>query len=196
MAAQASPQVLVVEDEPDLADLYRQWLTDDYEVLVANEGGAALSALDADPDVVLLDRRMPGLTGDEVLAEIRELGLDCRVAMVTAVTPEADVVELGIDDYLVKPVSAPDLRAVVERLHRRNAHARELQDFFALASKKAVLDHDADAATRSTEAYAELEAALEAQAQALDARLQELDRDDFEALFYDLREDSIPDPAG
>jgi DNA-binding response OmpR family regulator len=55
--------------------------------------------------VVLLDRRMPHVSGDEVLATIRERALDSRVGMVTGVTPEIHVLDMAFDDYLVKPVT-------------------------------------------------------------------------------------------
>lgn len=191
MAAESSPQVLVVDDEPDLADLYDEWLSDVYEVQVAYRGDAALSSLDATLDVVLLDRRIADLSGDEVLEEIRRRGLDCRVAMVTAVTPDEDIVEMGFDDYLVKPVSREDLRELVERLLRRSTHTAELQELFALASKKATLDTEAAGPPpRSGEAYARLEAELEAKTKALEQTLAELDPDDFEMLFYDLETDA------
>ncbi len=82
------PLVLVVEDEPDLADLYATWLRGEYRVRVAYGGREALEKLDDEVEVVLLDRRMPDLSGDEALKEIRERGFDCRVAMVTAVEPD------------------------------------------------------------------------------------------------------------
>jgi len=59
--------------------------------------------IDETVDVVLLDRMMPGMSGQEVLAAIRERGLDCRVAMVTAVDADFDVIEMGFDEYLGKP---------------------------------------------------------------------------------------------
>ena len=82
------PLVLVVEDEPDLADLYATWLKIDYSVRTAYGGEEAVEQLDDEIDVVLLDRRMPGLSGDEVLTKIRERGIDCYVSMVTAVEPD------------------------------------------------------------------------------------------------------------
>jgi len=103
------PLVLVVEDEPDLADLYAAWLGDEYRVRTAYGGQEALDELDEaddEVDAILLDRRMPGLSGDEVLAAVRERGIDCRVAMVTAVEPDFDILKMGFDDYLVKPVTS------------------------------------------------------------------------------------------
>lgn len=194
MATSTTPRVLVVEDEPDLADLYAEWLVDSYEVHVAYEGASALAELNGGVDVVLLDRRIPDLSGDEVLEEIRERGIDCRVAMVTAVTPDEDIVEMGFDDYLVKPVSREDLQRVVERLLRRSTHTADVREFFALASKKAVLDAESSAPEReSSEVYAELERSLREKSEAIDATLENLEHEDFEVLFYDLQDDLVTD---
>ncbi|MFC4553269.1 response regulator, partial [Halorussus sp. GCM10023401] len=105
-----APTVLVIEDEPDLGRLYELWLEDDYDVKHVETGEQALSALDDSVDVVLLDRRLPGMSGRAVLEEIRERDVDCRVAMVTAVDPSFDVVEMGFDTYVTKPPDREQLR--------------------------------------------------------------------------------------
>jgi len=113
----ADATVLVVDDDVALAELYAAWLSETYEVLTATDGEAALAlAAEHDVDVLLLDRRMPGTSGDEVLDAVRERGDDCRTAMVTGVDPDFDVVDIPFDDYLVKPVTAEDLRGVVRTL--------------------------------------------------------------------------------
>ena len=142
------PLVLVVEDEPDLADLYAAWLGDEYRVRTAYGGQEALDEIDdADDavDAILLDRRMPGLSGDEVLAAVRERGIDCRVAMVTAVEPDFDILKMGFDDYLVKPVTSDTLRETVEGLLRRGEYDTEMQELFSLTSKKAMLETEKSA---------------------------------------------------
>ncbi|MFB6194158.1 MAG: response regulator transcription factor [Halobaculum sp.] len=108
--------VLVAEDERALADRYAEILRADYTVETAYDGEAALAAADETLDAVLLDRRMPGLSGAEVLDRLRDRGYDCPVAMVTAVRPDWEVVEMGFDDYLLKPVGMEELTDAVERL--------------------------------------------------------------------------------
>ncbi len=66
--------VLVVDDEQGLADLYANWLEDRYTVHTSYNGTDALETLSQEIDVVLLDRRMPDMSGDEVLTEIRNRG--------------------------------------------------------------------------------------------------------------------------
>ena len=67
----AKPVVLVVDDDEDLADTCEYWLRDDYDVRVAYGGEDALNQIDETGDVVLLDRRMPKLSGDAVLEGTR-----------------------------------------------------------------------------------------------------------------------------
>jgi DNA-binding response OmpR family regulator len=145
--------VLAVDDEPDLAELYRVYLDSAYDVRVATGGEAALDAMDETVDVVLLDRRMPDMSGHDVLEAIRSEGYDARVAMLTAVEPDVDIVEMPFDDYKTKPVTKEDLLTLVEVLLHRAAFDERSQEFFALASKKAALEATG---TTGTEEYEEL----------------------------------------
>lgn len=133
------PRVLVVEDEHEVAQLYAEWLADDYEVETVGDGREALAVASDAVDVVLLDRRMPRLGGDETLERIRGRGYDVRVAMVTAVDPGLDVVELPFDTYLTKPVSESSLHAAVETLVELAAYDEAVREEFALAEKRAAL---------------------------------------------------------
>ncbi len=135
----APPTVLIVEDEKHLADLYTDYLADNYDVLTAYSGEEGIERLSEDIDVVLLDRRMPVVSGNEVLAEIEERSLSCRVAMVTAVNPDFDIIEMGVDDYLVKPVTREELTEVVERLQKIAAYNEQLQALTTRKLKRNVL---------------------------------------------------------
>lgn len=139
--------VLVVDDEPELTELYASWLAADYDTRIATNGEAALDQLSAEIDVVLLDRRMPALSGDELLEEIRGRELGCRVAMVTAIEPDVDVLEMGFDDYVTKPVTKQELRRLVASLIDLQRHDDLVQEYFQLASKLAALE----ASTATTE---------------------------------------------
>ena len=190
--SEQQPLVLVVEDEPDLADLYAAWLGDEYRVRTAYGGQEALDQLDAvdnDVDAILLDRRMPGLSGDEVLAAVRERGIDCRVAMVTAVEPDFDILQMGFDDYLVKPVTSGTLHETVEGLLRRSEYDTDLQELFSLTSKKAMLEAEKSATelaendeyNRLSERITELRSKADESLEAVTA----VD-DDFERLFQEF----------
>ena len=145
MTGSETPVVLIVEDEPDVAETYNLWLADEYEVRMAQSGDEGLAELDERVDVVLLDRMMPGLSGDKVLERIRERGLDCRVAMVTAVEPDFDILEMGFDAYLCKPIRSEQLHETVENLLKRSQYHDLLQEYYSLVEKQATLE-----ATKST----------------------------------------------
>jgi len=172
------PTVLLVEDETEVARLYTEWLSDDYDVETVTDGREALAVVSDAVDVVLLDRRMPRLGGDETLKRIRSRGYDVRVAMVTAADPELDVVELPFDTYLTKPVSGTSLRTAVETLVELAAYDEAVREEFALAEKRAALT----AANPKTELldddrFRQLETSLsEARAAAVDS-LGEVDHE-------------------
>lgn len=106
--------VMFVDDEKSLADVYARQLEDAYDVRTAYSGREALEQING-VDVVFLDRRMPGLSGDEVLDEILDRDLDCRVAMLTGKELEFEE-SLGFDEYLMKPVTKETLVETVEKL--------------------------------------------------------------------------------
>jgi two-component system response regulator AdeR len=138
--SEPDPVVLIVEDEPDVAETYRLWLEDSYTVKVAKNGDEGLEKLDDSVDVVLLDRMMPGLSGGEVLERIRDDELECRVAMVTAVEPDFDILEMGFDAYLSKPVKSDQLGETVENLLERSEYDTLLQEYYSLVEKQATLE--------------------------------------------------------
>ncbi|WP_049985329.1 response regulator [Halobellus rufus] len=183
----APPTVLIVDDEPDLAQLYASWLGDEYDVETAYDGATALEQFSRPVDVALLDRRMPGMSGDEVLEALRDRQADCSVAMITAVDPDFDILELGFDAYLTKPVGATELRSVVDRLLRRSEYTDTLRAFFAKLSKReALTEEKPQFELEADERYQRLEAEIETLRRESEAHLSELDDEDFEALFYRL----------
>ena len=93
---------------------------------------------------------MPGLSGDEVLDRIRDRQLDCRVSMVTAVEPDFDILEMGFDAYLSKPIRSEELHETVENLLDRSEYDSLLQNYYSLVEKRATLE-----ATKSNAELAE-----------------------------------------
>jgi len=178
--------VLVVDDERGLADLYAIWLEDDYDVRTAYNGSEALDALGSSVNVVLLDRQMPDVSGDDVLADVRDRGIDCRVAMVTAVEPELDIIDLGFDDYLRKPVDRETLLATVDRLVRRSTYDATVTEFFSTARKHALLSESEDPSVTESEEFEALEAELDDLQSELDTVVADFDGADYEVLFRRL----------
>ncbi|MDP2181323.1 MAG: response regulator transcription factor [Actinomycetota bacterium] len=122
------PTVLVIDDEANIRDLVGVYLTSaGFEVATAADGNAGLQAFNDRPaDLVVLDIMLPGLTGPELLAKLRETS-DVPVIMLTARESDLDKVTLlegGADDYVTKPFSPPELVARVRALLRRRDGAR------------------------------------------------------------------------
>ncbi len=124
--AQSSPRILVVEDEPDIAALIAYQLTrEGFRVETAPTGTDAIAAVNrAVPDLLILDLMLPGMSGDEVLRELRkEPATECLpVLILTAKKQQEDRIrglELGADDYLTKPFSPRELVLRVQAILRR-----------------------------------------------------------------------------
>ena len=115
--------ILVVDDEPRIVQLVRDYLEHGgFTVLVASDGAAALrTARTGRPDLVVLDLGLPGLDGLDVTRALRRDG-EVPIIMLTARTEESDKLvglELGADDYLTKPFSPKELVARVRAVLRR-----------------------------------------------------------------------------
>ena len=120
--------ILVVEDEMKIARLVRDYLVDaGFDVIVAGDGGAAVSAAHGQkPDLIVLDLGLPGRDGLDVTRDLRRTSA-VPIVMLTARGDESDRIvglELGADDYVVKPFSPKELVARVRAVLRRTATAR------------------------------------------------------------------------
>lgn len=126
-------RVLLVEDELDIAQLIELHLNDaGLEVQHCTDGSEALRcAIDQTFDAMILDLRLPGLSGLEVCRRLRAAGSQLPIIMVTAKTSELDRVlglEIGADDYVSKPFSPMELTARVKAILRRSSivnHSKE-----------------------------------------------------------------------
>ncbi|MBS3733659.1 MAG: response regulator transcription factor [Phycisphaerae bacterium] len=126
MDCMAQKRILIVEDEPDMAELVAMHLKrEHYQPDIAPDGVRALEAARANPPaLVLLDMMLPKLSGTEVLREMRQdpRTAEVPVIILTAKTAEGDIVaglQLGADDYITKPFSISVLLARVSAVLRR-----------------------------------------------------------------------------
>jgi DNA-binding response OmpR family regulator len=125
MSPDADPRVLVVDDDPALADVVARYLRrEGFAVDYAPDGATGLHlALSTLPDLVVLDLMMPGMDGFEVCRRLRQV-TSIPVVMLTALGEEDDRIaglDLGADDYVTKPFSPRELAARVRAVLRRAA---------------------------------------------------------------------------
>lgn len=119
----SSPTILVVDDEQSISEVVSLYLTrSGYEVKVVHDGRAALQALTQQkPDLVVLDLMLPGIDGWEITRRLRAEG-NTPIIMLTARKEESDRIlglEMGADDYVVKPFSPQELVSRVRAVLRR-----------------------------------------------------------------------------
>src|SRR6185312_12108732 len=124
-----SMRVLIVEDEPYMAEAIRDGLRlEAIAADIAGDGGAALELLSVnDYDIAVLDRDIPGPSGDEIATRIVGSGSGMPILMLTAadrLDDKASGFELGADDYLTKPFELRELVLRLRALDRRRSHVR------------------------------------------------------------------------
>jgi len=122
---QSRTRILVVEDDPTVRDVVRRYLErDGHLVLLAEDGTSGLTmAREDDPDLIVLDVMLPGLSGLEVCSSLRVAdGSKTPIIMLTALGEEDDRISglaLGADDYVTKPFSVKELALRVQSVLRR-----------------------------------------------------------------------------
>ncbi len=119
------PHILVVEDEAKLAQFIKLELEfEDYEVTIASDGLTGLStAREIEPDLILLDWMLPGISGLEICRRLRQTGSKIPIILLTAKDEVSDRVaglDAGADDYAIKPFSIEELLARIRANLRRN----------------------------------------------------------------------------
>lgn len=170
-AGDERPSVLIVDDEERVAQAFELWLGDGYRIDAAFGGKEALERIDETVDIVLLDRHMPGMSGETVLERIEAGPYDPFVVMVTAVDPDVDIVGMPFDEYVSKPVDGAVLRDVVDRLSGLPAYGSRARELHAVTGKLAALEAEkTNAELKSIERYTEL-------SERRDRLLGELDRE-------------------
>lgn len=170
--------VLIVERERELAEQYVEWLRSDYDVRVARDGSEAVAQLDGDVDVVIVDLETSETSYEEILNEIDDRDVDCRVAMVAGADSGFDGTSDGFDEHLTKPLTGDELRDTVERLVGRASLDDELQEYASLVKQRAEAETGTSADERETaDEHSDLEDQIESTEQTVDDSLGDLSSD-------------------
>ncbi|MDO7907363.1 response regulator transcription factor [Paenibacillus sp. JX-17] len=138
--------ILVIDDDDKIVSMLRRGLAfEGYEVLTASNGAEGLNKmLSGEPDVVVLDVMMPQVDGFEVCRRLREAGSTVPILMLTAkdeIEHRVKGLDLGADDYLVKPFALEELLARVRALLRRKTETADSSSA-ALVFEDIMLDND------------------------------------------------------
>lgn len=164
------PRVLIADGRPMVLDLFATWLeNENIDLVRASCGAEVLCCCDGGVDAVVLDRRLPRVSGDEVLDRLREKESDTRVGFVTASIPDVRIVDLDVDAYLTKPVTRDEYVDVVRSLIERETLSETADRYVSNLSKRAALLRSEPAAVlRSDPAFAALEKELRRLADRID----------------------------
>ena len=125
----AKQKILIIDDDNDIAELISLYLTEEcFETSIINDGNDAMAAFGSfSPDLVILDLMLPGKDGYQICREIRMVS-DVPIIMLSAKTETFDKVlglELGADDYVIKPFDTKELVARVHAILRRSRISRK-----------------------------------------------------------------------
>jgi DNA-binding NtrC family response regulator len=124
--------VLIVDDELGPRESLRMILKPLYDVRTATNGQEALDCIQKEKiDLITLDIKMPGLSGMDVLRELRKLGSDAAVVIVTGygtLTNVQDAIRYGAVDFVSKPFNVPDIVAVVNKSVAQRSYNRKVKN--------------------------------------------------------------------
>jgi len=184
----SNPTVLVVDDDEDTRAAYSHFLSGEYEIITAVNGEDALDKLNSEIDVILLDRRMPRMPGEEVLDRIRAADGKFHVAMVTAVETDFDIVDMEFDDYLVKPATYDELRDTIDGLYRRSSYDKKIQQFYTVSRKwSLLLEQKSQGELDASKEFNRLNDRKMKLEEELDEIRAKFTEEDYRGLFSDIR---------
>src|SRR5579863_8686383 len=133
-SSSSSRRVMLIEDDPEIRGIVTTLLVSEgFQVEEAADGRSGLERVFlVKPDLILVDLRLPGLDGAEICKRIRAGGVDTPIIVISAAKEEFDrvlLLELGADDFLVKPFGARELLARIRAVLRRSLPDRNIRTF-------------------------------------------------------------------
>lgn len=148
--------ILIIEDERDTANLYQNYLEDEYSTTLATSGEQAIEELDQSTDLILLDLNLPRMNGEEVIEAIENDEVehtDPRIIILTTREPTTNILEYPIDKYKMKPIYRDDLHSLINDIALQNKFQHLSTTLFQKRSKRNALNQ---AGKTDTETYREL----------------------------------------
>lgn len=131
--------VMIVEDERMVASILVDYFSDSYNVQFVQTGEKAVDRYTEETDLLVLDRKLEGMSGDTAASQIRAEHEEALIIAVSGVKPDDSIVELSVDDYLYKPVLKDEVRNRLELLLNRAELGSSARTYLAFRSKQLAL---------------------------------------------------------
>jgi DNA-binding response OmpR family regulator len=157
----AQSSVLVLEDERMVANTFADYFSDAYDTQYVRTGEEAIERYTEDIDLVLIDRKLDGVSGDEVAARIRAAHEQQLILCVSGVEPDDDICDLAVDDYVHKPVEEEEMETRMELLLDRAALGATARSYLSLRSKQLALEGTYGRAATKMDGYRDCAARIE-----------------------------------
>jgi len=158
---EAQSTVLILEDERMVAEILADYFSDLYDVQYVRTGEEALEAYTDDIDLTIIDRKLEGMSGDDVAARIREEHEEGLIFCVSGVEPDDDICDLEYDDYIHKPVEEDDMKVRLELLFNRAELDTTAREYLSLRSKQIALTAAHGGAAKKMNGYQNCTARIE-----------------------------------
>ena len=173
---ETTPTVLIVGDDSETVEKHAGWLSETCSVRTANDGPDAIERVDSAVDVVVLDRTLPTIDGDEVLGLLRQRDVNCQVVMLIDNEPSIDTLKLDVNEYISRPVSRDELRETVSGVEQRQAIEQAVDSYLSLLpEKQAFEDSYSGDELADTEQYKAIKTELVKRRRQVDTLLRSLD---------------------
>ncbi|MFB6115452.1 MAG: winged helix-turn-helix transcriptional regulator [Candidatus Nanohalobium sp.] len=137
----SEPEILIVEDEEEQAELYARWLNSQYSVSTANTKAEFYEEFSEEINLVLLDRDLQNTTAGELIEET-ELLKERPVILITGKEPGEGIIGLNISDYMLKPISKEEIKQKISEVMKIQEKNNKLQKFASLLQKKDILERN------------------------------------------------------
>ena len=158
---EAQSSVLILEDERMVADILADYFSEPYDVRYARTGTEALEKYTDEIDLVIVDRKLGEMSGDDVAAQIRAEHGQQLILCVSGVAPDNDICELEYDDYVHKPVEEDEMKTRLELLLNRAELDSTTRQYLSLRSKQLALTNTYGKAATKMNGYKKCTARIE-----------------------------------
>lgn len=151
---ESKKEILIIEDNIAQAKMYKRWLEPKYTAKTATKFDKVLKEYKGDEEVILLDRKLDGAEAEDLIDSLEGIE-NQNIVVITGMEPDLDLLNMPINDYLIKPVDRELLRDTVRKVIEADKRPDKTKELLELLSKKKILD-DKPTEVREKEEYQKL----------------------------------------